>query len=483
MIPFTAPALAVAVTFAAGLVAALYALVAARGRTALLALRLDERERELVALRLDQRELVDARSVRAALEAQVEHERRAAAVQLEHAHSAAAVQLEHARSAASAQLEHERKSAAEKLALVEDSQKKLCDAFDALSKKALQSNNDQFLQLASESLARFQEGARGDLEKRQQAIIELVRPVRESLDKVDGKLLDMEKARTGAYASLSQQIGSLLSETGKLSQALRAPSVRGRWGEIQLKRVCEMAGMLEHCDFQEQPTARTDDGSLRPDLVVKLPGGKNVVVDAKAPLQAYLSAIDAQDEGARRDRLLDHARQIRQHMAALSRKAYWEQFEPAPEFVILFLPNEAMLTAALEHDPALIEAGVQERVMLATPTTLIALLRAVSYGWRQESLARNAQAISALGRELYKRLADMAGHLGRVGKSLGSSVEAYNAAVGSLERRVLVSARKFRDLEAVPENLELESLSPIESAPRLLAAGELTASALPDDAN
>ncbi len=470
MTPFIFAVLLAAV--AAGLVAALYALVVARGRAALLALRLEERERELLPLRLDQRDLVEARAARAALQAQLEHQRQASATQ-----------LEHERGAAAAQLDHERRSAAEKLVLLEDAQKKLCDAFEALSKKALQSNNDQFLQLAGQSLARFQEGARGDLEKRQQAIVELVRPVRESLDKVDGKLLDMEKARTGAYASLSQQIGSLLSETGKLSQALRAPSVRGRWGEIQLKRVCEMAGMLEHCDFQEQPTARTDDGSLRPDLVVKLPGGKNVVVDAKAPLQAYLAAIEAPDEGARRDRLLDHARQIRQHMAALSRKAYWEQFEPAPEFVILFLPNEAMLTAALEHDPSLIEAGVQERVMLATPTTLIALLRAVAYGWRQESLARNAQAISALGRELYKRLADMAGHLGRVGKSLGSSVEAYNAAVGSLERRVLVSARKFRDLEATPENLELESLAPIESAPRLLAAGELTASAIPDDAN
>ena len=443
-------AAAIAAASVAALAAALYALVPARERAAILADRLDERDRELMQLRLDQRELVEARSSRAALQAQLEHERR---------------------------------SSAEKLALVEDSQKKLCDAFDALSKKALQSNNDQFLQLASESLARFQEGARGDLEKRQQAIVELVRPVRESLDKVDGKLRDLETARTGAYASLSQQIGSLLSETGKLSQALRAPSVRGRWGEIQLKRVCEMAGMLEHCDFQEQPSARTDDGALRPDLVVKLPGGKNVVVDAKAPLQAYLSAIDAPDEGARRDRLLDHARQIRQHMSALSRKAYWDQFEPAPEFVILFLPNEAMLTAALEHDPSLIEAGVQERVLLATPTTLIALLRAVAYGWRQESLSLNAQAISALGRELYKRLADMAGHLARVGKSLGSSVEAYNAAVGSIERRVLVSARKFRDLEATPENLELESLAPIESAPRLLAAGELTAPALPDDAN
>ena len=445
----------VAIALAVSLAAALWLLAGARSRAALLAVRLEEREREVSLLRAGQRVLEDDQR----------------ALQGERA----------ARAGLLVQLEHERRAAGEKQALLEDAQKRLCDAFDALSKKALQSNNDQFLQLAGESLARFQEGARGDLDKRQQAIVDLVKPVRDSLDKVDVKLRDLEVARTGAYATLSTQVGALLSETGKLSQALRAPHVRGRWGEIQLKRVVEMAGMLEHCDFEAQPTG--EDGRLRPDLVVRLPGRKNVVVDAKAPLQAYLDAIDAPDEAARALKLADHGRQVRAHMSALSRKAYWEQFEPAPEFVILFLPNEAMLTAALEHDPSLIEAGVEERVMLATPTTLIALLRAVAYGWRQESLAENAQAISALGRELYKRICDMAGHFGKVGRSLASSVEAYNAAIGSLERRVLVSARKLKELEASPPELDLEPPLPVEELPRALHAGELAALKIPDDAN
>ena len=445
----------ISIALAVPLAAAVWLLFAARSRAATLAVRLEERDREVSLLREEQRalqagqrELHELRSARAGLVAELAHERR---------------------------------SAGEKQALLEDAQKRFSEAFDALSKKALQSNNAQFLQLAGESLARFQDGARGDLDKRQQAIVDLVRPVRESLDKVDGKLRDLEVARTGAYASLTTQVRSLLTETGKLSQALRAPQVRGRWGEIQLRRVVEMAGMLEHCDFHEQPTG--EDGRLRPDLVVKLPGRKNVVVDAKAPLQSYLDAIDAPDDAARALKLADHGRQIRAHMTSLSRKAYWEQFVNAPEFVILFLPNEAMLSAALEHDPALIEAGVEERVILATPTTLIALLRAVAYGWRQESLAENAQAISALGRELYKRICDMAGHLGKVGKSLGSSVEAYNAAIGSLERRVLVSARKLKELEASPPELELDSLPPVEELPRTLHAGELAASKIPDDAN
>ena len=381
---------------------------------------------------------------------------------------------------ATVELENERKAAAEKLALLQEAQLRLGDAFKVMSSEALKSNNQVFLELAKTTLERYQESSRGDLDKRQQAIHEMVKPVRESLDKFDTKVQELENVRTGAYVALTEQVRSLLdmqnglrTETANLVKALRAPVVRGRWGEIQLKRVVEMAGMVDHCDFFEQRSVETETGRLRPDLLVHLPGAKHIVIDAKAPLEAYLAAIEASDDAVRVARLIDHARQIRAHLTALGRKAYWDQFQPAPEFVVLFLPGESFFSAALEHDPALIEAGVQEHVILATPTTLIALLRAVAYGWRQENLALNAQAISDLGRELYKRLADLAGHLGRVGKSLGNAVENYNKAVGTLENRVLSSARKFKELEASPAGLIIEEVLPIDQAPRLLQATEL----------
>jgi DNA recombination protein RmuC len=393
-----------------------------------------------------------------------------------------------AAAAQKAQLEAERAAAADKLALLQGAERKLAESFEALSQRALRANNDQFLQLARESLGRMAEAANGDLEKRQIAIAEMVRPVRDSLEKVDEKIQKLENARTFAYASLSEQVRSLLetqkalrAETGNLVKALRAPSVRGRWGEMQLQRVVEMAGMLEHCDFVQQETVEGDEGRLRPDLIVKLPGGKRLVVDAKAPLAAYLDALEAQTEEERCGHMAAHARQLRNHVGQLARKAYWDQFEHTPEFVVLFVPNEAVFSAAMEQDPSLMEGAFSERVLLASPTTLIALLRAAAFGWRQERLAQDAQEIAALGRDLHKRLGRLGDHFAKLGRGLASAVGAYNETVGSFERMVVPGARKLRD-KAAPMDEELEPLAEVDVSPRSLQPPD-PALPLPEDAN
>jgi DNA recombination protein RmuC len=378
-----------------------------------------------------------------------------------------------------ASLDYERNQAAEKLKMLEVAQNRLSETFKSLSAEALSANNQSFLHLAHATLEKFQESAKTDLLQRQKAIGELLTPVQQALLKVDGKMLEMEKERVGAYEVLRRQVYDLIDtqkalrqETANLVKALRAPTVRGQWGEIQLKRVVEMAGMLSHCDFMEQVSTTTEEGRLRPDMIINLPGGKKIIVDAKAPLSAYLEALEASDEGIRNEKMMEHARQVRNHVRLLSQRAYWDQFQPTPEFVILFLPGETFFSAALEKDPSLIEVGVRERVILATPTTLIALLRAVAYGWRQESIAENARVISDLGREVYKRLSDLGSHITRLGRHLGQAVDSYNQTVGTLERRVLVTARKFKAIDSSQDDIEEVCL--VEPTPRALQAIEMT---------
>ncbi len=393
-----------------------------------------------------------------------------------------------------AQLEGERRAAQERSESFKQAADELSEKFKALSRDALKDNNQSFLELARATLEKFQTGAKGDLELRQQAIDEMVKPLKESLEKVDGKIGEMEKARAGAYAELREQVRSLTTsqlqlqaETGNLVKALRTPHIRGRWGEIQLRRVVELAGMLQYCDFTEQETVAGEDGRIRPDVIVRLPGGRTIVVDAKVPFDAFYESISTTDEVVRVERLKDHARLVRAHIGQLSKKSYWETVQPTPEFVLLFLPGENFYSAALEHDPKLIEDGVNQGVIIATPTTLIALLKAVSYGWRQEQMAANAQEVSKLGKDLYDRLRKFTEYFGDIGKNLDRALESYNKGVGSLEARVLVTARKFKERGAIGGE-EIEILEPIDKSTRPLSMDEgglfpelITAETVPDE--
>jgi len=378
-------------------------------------------------------------------------------------------------------LRYETRMQEERLAAIREAQKTASEAFKGLSQDALARNNELFLTLAQERFRHLAQGAAADLGAREQAVAHLVAPVLERLSKVDTLMAQLELKREGAYQSLTDQVRALIEshlpklhkETANLVQALRQPAARGRWGEIQLRRVVEMAGMLGHCDFLEQVHREDDEGrGLRPDLLVRLPGGRCVIVDAKTPVDAYLTAMEADDEASRAVALRRHAAQLRTHVGQLAKKAYWEQFAQSPEFVVMFVPGEVFFSAALKEDPSLIECGVEQRVIPASPTTLIALLRAVSYGWQQDTVARNAEEIAALGKELYKRIHVLGRVFADVGTKLRGSVESYNKAIGTLEARVLPQARKFKELRAGDEG-DIPILETLTEEPRPLTAPEL----------
>ena len=373
-----------------------------------------------------------------------------------------------------AQRDAELNSAEEKLALLHKAQSQLQDSFKALSAEALSKNNTDFLNLAKTTLEKYQEGAKGDLDKRQQAIQKTVEPVGKALEKFEERVNNLEERRTKTDAGLKEQLENLAQSQIRLSQtttglvnALRKPEGRGRWGELQLRRTVELAGMINYCDFEEQTNVETDAGErLRPDMLIRLPNERRVVVDSKVPLAAYLDALDEADADVKTTQLERHARHIRDHIKGLSQKKYWSQFEHTPEFVVLFIPNEAIFSAALEVDPQLIELGVENRVILATPTTLIALLKAIAYGWQQDAVAREAREISALGKELYERIGVVMGYFSSVGRSLGQVVTHYNKAVNSAESRLLVTARKFEALESSTEET-LPDIKAVEEQPTL----------------
>ena len=394
-----------------------------------------------------------------------------------------AATAERARAVAQAELELRRKHEVEASARAEEDVTRLTGAFATLSREALAENNEQFLALADTRFGQARTAAQGDLAQRQQAIEELLGPLCETLGRYERGIQQMEAERKGAYASLNERVAALhlgheqlAKETRNLVTALRSPHTRGRWGEMTLRRAVETAGMLEHCDFEEQKTVAGDDGSLRPDMVVHLPGGGRVVIDSKVPLEAFLQFIEAEDDATRQALLEKHAKQLRTHVDQLAKKEYWKRFDDSPEFVVAFIPGESMLAAALEADTTLQEHALSRHVLLATPNTLVAALRTIALSWQQETLAENAREVKELGAELYERLRTWTGHMQALQKGLSSSVDAFNRAVGSLESRVLVTARKFPSLGVVgSERASIAELSSIETAPRHLQAVE------PDD--
>lgn len=386
----------------------------------------------------------------------------------------AALREENARLQAT--LDAERRGHEERLAALEKARDDLAQTFNALSADALKSNNIEFLRLAEEHLKQFQIQAEASLAQKEKSIEGLVQPIREALEKTEQQVREMENERKQAYGSLTrfleimaQSQRELQGETRRLVQALRRPEVRGQWGELTLKRLVELAGMVEHCDFYEQEQRNGEDGALRPDMIVRLPQGREIIVDAKTPLDAYLTAIEATEDGERSRALERHARKVRERVRELAGKAYWNQFRNAPDFVVLFIPGEQFLSAALTLDQTLLEDALSQKVILATPTSFVALLRAVAYGWRQEAVTANAEKIRDLGEELYKRLAVFTEHLARLGRHIGGTVECYNSAVGSLERQVLPGARRFTELGINPRR-SLDVLEPVEQAVRKVEA-------------
>lgn len=375
---------------------------------------------------------------------------------------------ERERAVVQTRLEEAVKNVEEQKGLLDRARDEMTTAFQALSGESLKSNNRAFLELARESLGIVMSEAKGELAKKEESIRNIVKPLENALLRYEAQIGELEKSRISAYSNLESQIRALVSsenqlqkETGNLVAALRRPEVRGRWGEVTLKRVVELAGMSEHCDYTEQASVDTDDGRLRPDMIVHLPSGRDIVIDSKVSLDAYLDAVGSQD-GEKRDALIErHAQQVKRHMRALSEKSYWDQFPKAPEFVVMFMPGESFLCAALDIDNTLIEEGMRSRVIIATPTTLIALLRAIAFGWRQELLAKNAQRIASIGKELYDRFQPFMEHVNRVGYNLAQSAESFNKMVRSLETRVMVSVRKFQELGAAGEK-ELPDLEEIE---------------------